>query len=268
MQEIAGGYLRYGRGDALLTLMRNKDVLGYEAEPSFQLFARFMEGDVRYIAEDGGVPFRERAFLLLYVHQFINPRENRRYVEAAIRRKPLPPMWQHELEHQTIIPMLIDWGEYAEARRRLDALKGDVERNGWDGLVPFTANLELEYALSVGRREEIEASVGIAEEKLRKYPYRREQGQFYILKGIAAYPLDPREGLRLMEQGIEVLRETRFLPHLMNGIHTANHFGGKNDWEDVRQRYTKEWERLSRRIGLDEIQEKVGAQLKANLGAL
>lgn len=268
IQGIVSAYLRYGRGDALQTLLRYKDTLGIDMEPSFQLFLRFLEGDVRFLIEEGQSAFSDRAFLLLLLNQFINPQENRRYVEAAIRHKVLPPMWQNELETMSLIPLLMEWGEYGKAKEKLDALKVEVERNNWEGLIPFVANLTLEYDLRLERWNALNVGLKRAEEQLRQYPYQREEGQFRILKGIVLYFTDPKEGLRSMERGITVLKQSQFLPHWINGLHTILYFSKRFGWVTVHEQYMKEWNRMSRQTGLDEVKDHIQKQLQHLLGSL
>ncbi len=268
MRSIMNTFLRYGRGDALLTLFRNKDMFGIEIESPFQLLIRFMEGDVRSLVEEGREPFADRAFFLLLLYQYINPQENRIYVEEVLRRKILPPVWHNELENIILVSLLMDWDEYENAKEKLDFLAAEVERNDWDGLVPYVANLKLEHALHVQDWEQFSQDLKLAEEKLERYPYQREEGKYFILKGIGLYRMNSQQGLQWIEQGLGILKQSRFLPHWMNGLHTLLVFSERDAWSDIRERYVKEWNLLSRQIGLDELKDSVKRQLQTNLGSL
>jgi len=268
MKEIVNAYLRYGRGDALLTLIEHKDTLGIEWDPSFQLFLRFLEGDVRFLLEQEKSAFSDRAIMLLLLNQFIHPQENRRYIEAAIRRKALSPMWQFELETMLLVQLYMDWGEYGKAKEKLDDLKAEVDRNGWEGLIPYVANLTVEYDMRTERWDELGTSLSIAEERLRQYPYQREEGRFLILKGIAMYRGHLQDGLHAVDQGIHILKHSQFLPHWMSGIQTILYFSRRFGWTAVHERYVEEWNRMSRQTGLDEVKVDIAKQLQNHLGSL
>lgn len=267
MRAIAGTYLRYGRGDALLTLARNKEVLGFEADPSFALLLRMMEGrDVRFIVRDEETPFAERAFLLLYLYQLLRPFENQVYVERALERRVLPPIWHTELATMAIISMRMDWGEWDAAYDQLVRLETEAERNGWEGLIPYAANLRLEYVLRTGQWAELANAAPDVVRKLAQFPYQREKGQYQVLIGIAAYRADAEHGLAQIDRGIALIRQTRFLANLIHAYHTVLQASREPELAGLRERYAKEWEQLADDIGLAEIEGEIRAQLRRNLG--
>ncbi|MFB9326725.1 winged helix-turn-helix domain-containing protein [Paenibacillus aurantiacus] len=266
MRAIAGTYLRYGRGDALLTLSRNKEVLGFEAEPAFTMLLRMMEGrDVRFIVREEA-PFAERAFLLLYLYQLLQPLENRAYVERALERRMLPPLWHTELATMAIISMSMDWGAWDQARAKQEELAAEAERNGWEGLIPYAANLGLEYMIRAGRWTELAEAAADAVRKLHQYPYQREKGQYQVLMGIAAYRMDADHGLAQIDRGLELIRQSRFLANLMNAYHTVVSVGSEPELAGLRERYAKEWKQLADDIGLTEIEAQIRTQLRQELG--
>ncbi|TYP75443.1 winged helix-turn-helix domain-containing protein [Paenibacillus methanolicus] len=266
MKSIAGAYLRYGRGDALLTLSRNREVLGFEADPSFALLLRMMEGrDVRFITREEGA-FADRAFLLLYLYQFLQPFENRAYVERALERRVLPPVWHAELATMAIISMRMDWGEWEAAREKQAELAAEAERNGWEGLIPYAANLRLEYVIRAGRWTEIAEASAAAARQLARYPYQRETGHYRVLTGIAAHREDAANGLASIDEGLELLRQSRFLANQMNAYHTVLAVGREPELAGLRVRYAKEWKQLADDLGLTEIEGEIRSRLRDELG--
>nr|WP_246427656.1 winged helix-turn-helix domain-containing protein [Paenibacillus phyllosphaerae] len=268
MKGIADTYVRYGRGDALLTLSRHQQVLGFEVDPTLQLLIRVMEGDVRFIVDESEGSFVERAFLLLYFNQFVAPVPNRRYIEATIRARLLPEPWHMELAAINIVSMLMDWNEFEAAKEKLDDLAVQVEQNHWEGLMPYTANLRLEYVLRAGKDALVEEAIAKVEEQLRRYPYMREEGQFRILKGVWSYRTDKRQGLELVQEGIALLEQSQFLANLMNGYRTLTVLAAAAAWGEDLNALDKAWERLTAKIGLDAIAPRIGQQLERHLGRL
>ncbi|HHY26291.1 MAG TPA: winged helix-turn-helix transcriptional regulator [Desulfitobacterium dehalogenans] len=265
MQKISKLYLKFGRGDALLALRRHKETFGVAWDTSFEILIRILEGDVRFLVEDESIPFYDRAFHLLYLNQLLDPHENRHYVEAVLQKELLPSVWQYELENIIIISMLMDWGDYDKAKAKLDFLSAEVSRQGWDGLIPYVANLKIEYDLHIGDWENLTINIKDAENLLQQYPYQREQGQFTILKGIALYRVLPHDALSFIELGHSLLAESHFLPHLIRGINTVRYFAKKFEWETLSGRYDNQWNQLSRRIGLAQSKEKINELLQKHL---
>ncbi|MDQ6418887.1 winged helix-turn-helix domain-containing protein [Paenibacillus sp. LHD-117] len=208
MRGIADMYLRYGRGDALLTLYKNKEMLGFDVDPGFGLLIRAMEGDVRFAVDPAAGSIRERAFLLLYLYQHLEPEDNRPYIEAALRARSLPPVWQNELETMMIVQLQMDWGEYVQASARLEQLTAEVHKQRWEGLIPYCANLRLAYSLHAEEEEAQLAALRQAELELERYPYMREEGQLFLLKGLLLYRTDPKVGEAWMERGRQVLQQS------------------------------------------------------------
>jgi len=262
---IVGTYLRYGRGDAILALSRNKQVFGFKVDPTLNLLIRMMEGDVRFIVREEGGSFVERSFLLLYLNQFMDPMNNRQYVETVLREKWLAKVWQNELETMSIISMLMDWGEYKAAKEKLGLLLAEIQRNNWEGLIPYAANLQLEFVLRTEQWTEVDSVIEDAEEKLKRFPYQREEGQYRILKGIALYRSNRKSGLSFIEQGFLLLKQSYFLANLLNGYHMLLMITKQHGWEADRDYYVKEWNRLIAQIGLNEIDGEMKRQLKAEL---
>ncbi|MFC5647932.1 winged helix-turn-helix domain-containing protein [Paenibacillus solisilvae] len=268
LQHIADTYLKYGRGDALLMLSQNKDVLGYEAGPASQILYRFMEGDIRFIVDEEPYSFADRAFFLLFLNQLIDPLQNRKFVEAAVTHQLLPGPWQNELSAMSIISFSLDWGDYKQALDKLTALSAEAEEHCWEGLLPYTANLKLEYAMHGSDRAAIEESILHAEKLLERYPYQREEGQYWLLRGIAIYVDDPRQGLSWLNQGLELLRKSQFILNLMRGIAMAKGFSKRHDWDKAYAMLEAEWEKLSKRTGMKSIEERIPQQLQMHLGSL
>jgi hypothetical protein len=266
LRGVADTYLRYGRGDALLALYQNKDMLGFNVDPGFGLMIRAMEGDVRFVVDPAAGPLRERAFLLLYLHQYMDPQGNRRFVEAALRERLLPPVWQNELETMVIVHLLLDWGEHDEALRRLEALTAQARELNWEGLLPYCANLRVAHALRAEGEEAQRTALRNAEAELERYPYKREEGQLWMLKGLFEYRVDPAAGLASMEHGIDVLGRSQFVLHLLHGLHTILDGAKHNGWDGVIQRFQGDWERLLKRLGLYEIQGEMNRQLRELYG--
>lgn len=266
MQGIADMYIRYGRGDALLTLARNADMFGFDLQPHQRMLLRCMEGDIPALLDEGTAPFAERAFFLLLLHQYLDPAGNRPYVEQAIASECLSPLWHIELTQMLMPSLYMDWDDDERAAAELDLLDERVRRLNWTGIVPLAANLRLELALLTGSPE-TEALLKQATEKLEQYPYARERGKLRMLEGLWAEETGRRlEAGRLIDEGLDRLGETKFLPHVFGGYMTLLHTAERRGHGRLRKLYLPRAERLHKAYGLNEAKAEMERQLKARLG--
>lgn len=264
IRSLMHTYIRYGRGDALLALSKHQEVFGLETDTYFRLFVMFMEGDIKsLLAAD--VPFSEKAAFLLHLYHHIAPMKNRRFVEEALRRNILPPMWHQELEQFNLIFMYMDWNEFDRAKEKLDAAMEEAEKHNWEGIVPYLMNGQLEYWMLTGEWIAAERQMQLIEERLSVYPYQREEGSFFILKGLIRFRHNVKEGIEWIDRGLEVLRSSCFVPHLLYGLHSLVKFSESEPWTGLRKRYCPEWERLLEETGLRELQGRIENELQSNL---
>lgn len=72
MRGIFEKYHRYGQGRSMLTLARQQDVLGYELDPFYSVYIRFVQGDLEWLLTTDEVPLNERLYSLLifYISTF------------------------------------------------------------------------------------------------------------------------------------------------------------------------------------------------------
>ncbi|WP_274361783.1 winged helix-turn-helix domain-containing protein [Paenibacillus thermotolerans] len=266
MNTLVQTYIRYGRGDALQALSNQRDVFGLESDAFFRLYALFMGGDTRALLQLD-VPFGQKALYLLHFYHRFKPDKSRRFVEEALRRRIMPEHWHRELEQWNMIFMCMDWGEFGRAKEKLDAaMKQALEEPGMEGIVPYLLIRELEYWMRTGVWEMAERTMERIEARLSEYPYQREQGGYYIFKGIARYRSSPKEGIERIEQGLSVLRDSRFIPHLLDGLYAIFRFSESEPWKPLKERYAPEWERKLAETGLLELLPEIEYQLQINLG--
>jgi DNA-binding winged helix-turn-helix (wHTH) protein len=263
MQEISDMYLRYGRGDALLTLSKNKDIFGFELNSPLQVIVKLMDGDIGFLMEDEDTPIEVRLFTLLYLNQMIDPAGNRKFVEAALQTKFLSPVLQNELELMIIPSMLMDWGDYEEARHKLEFFALKVEQENWDGLVPFVNNMKLEYDFHTENWTALAQDIRTAEEQWHHYPYQREKGQLLIFKGLSVYPMNPKEAMERIREGITIITETHFITHLLKGLRTILYFSDRFGWQELYAIYKREWDRHMILLRIETSKDQIGIMLNS-----
>ncbi|HZG85033.1 winged helix-turn-helix domain-containing protein [Paenibacillus sp.] len=265
MRRILDANLLYGRGDALLALLKQRELLGFEPAPYMESYAAFVEGRYREFTE-GNAPFEERAFYLLHLYHMLKPAASRPLVEAALRRRLLTPVYHTELERHNLIFMLRDWGE-REASEALFRKAWTEAAGGGEAsnLLPYLANLKLETLIDTGDMPAAEEQIAWMERSFSPFPYLREEGLFLVLRGIARYDRASGAAEADFENGLASLRRSRFVPHWLNGVHTLLKHAERNGWETVARRYRPEWERLMERTEAEALLPAIEAELRRRL---
>ncbi|MCI3919166.1 winged helix-turn-helix domain-containing protein [Paenibacillus sp. TRM 82003] len=255
----------YGRGDALLALAKQRAVLGFELDPLYTLYVHFVEGDFRAI-RDASATFDQKLFYWLHLYHFLKPRASRPYVERAIREGRMYGPWQEEMENIDILFMMWDWGETEEAKRRLEGVIAASQQGEAANMLPYLLNMALEFALLEADWPRAAADANVLEARLAELPFQREEGRFRIMKGLMAYRERPSDGLALIDNGLETLRRSRFLPHYGAGLKDIRQLAERHGWPELTERYQSEWDRFIEQSGVAEILPHVEAELRRHLG--
>jgi len=261
MRELLDANLLYGNGDALLALASRPDVFGFELDEPLRSFVPFLEGRFRLYVTDE-LPYGDRVFFLLHLFHLMKPRESRPYVEAALRRRVMPDVWHTEIELYNIIFMLMDWGETEAASETLEKLWPEAVNGEYGNLLPYLANLRLELCLVRRDWEAAAREVERIGKLLRDYPFRREEGRFEVLSGLALYRDKPQAGVARIDAGLATLRGTRFVPHLAGALDSLLRFADAQGNAALLQRYRPEWDRLLADTGLPELLPDIEAELR------
>jgi len=265
MMRILDANLLYGRGDALLALLSQHELLGFEPAPYMKSYAAFVEGRYRELT-GGDAPFGERAFYLLHLYHMMKPGASRPFVEAALRRRLLAPVFHEELERHNQIFMLRDWGELEASEALFREAWAEAEGGGdASNLLPYLANVRLETLIETGDLGAAEEQIAWMERKFLPFPYLREEGLFLILRGIARYNRKARDADADFENGLASLRRSRFVPHWLNGVHTLLKYAERSGWGNVARRYRPEWERLLAMTEVEELLPAIEAELRLRL---
>lgn len=262
-------YHGFGMGGALQALADNQEILGLQLPPFYAIFTRFVSGDFHWIVETDSLAFWEKAFYLLHLHALIqfDPEQTQHFFQRAVRSKHLlREEWQKEIEFN-MISIYLETERIAESRALLETAREFVFGMNSPSfqLIWYVDCLYL--AILTQDKENAQITIEAAESLLKKFPIQRELGLFTVAKGIWMYQIkDRKEARRLLDEGIEILQQTQFIPHLLSGVHHILRYLRKHACdEECLRAYEKLWRGLSQRHRLQELEQKITSLLYAHL---
>lgn len=227
MSDVFGMFHVYGQGKSMLTLARQQDTLGYELDPYYSMVVHFVQGDLEWLMNTEEVPLKDRLFYLLVFYFFSgNPKSRLTYCEQIIERQLLPSANQMELEILTILDLFILAGQPERAIERLKRSYQVIAEPGYENFVPVTMIVELMVHLVAGTAEtELQRMDEAISKVLRDKPFLREIGSYKVVKGLWHIRNKQwREAEKLLDEGLQVLEMTGFVPLPFYALYRIHHF--------------------------------------------
>lgn len=227
MSDVFGKFHVYGQGKSMLTLARQQDTLGYELDPHYSIVIRFVQGDLDWLLNTEEAPFTDRLFYLLVFYFFSgNPKARLAYCEQIIERQLLPSANQMELEILTILDLFSLAGQPERAIERLKRSYQVIAESGYENFVPVTMIAELLVHVVAGTAEmELQRMDEAIGKVLQKKPFLREIGSYKCVKGLWHLRNKQwREAEKLLDEGLQVLEMTGFVPLPFYALYRIHHF--------------------------------------------
>lgn len=263
IRKMLSTYHGMGMGAALQTLYTHQKVLGIQMDPYYSSFVRFVIGDFKWFVEDKTEPLSEKLFYLFHMYYMTEPDSTKTIALLEWVQKNCMGMredFQDELQI-TAISIYAQAKLWDLAEKQIIPAKAIVEKVNSPGYdLFFQAEQALLYLL-MGQIEKAEEVIQRSEDMLQTLPMQRELGSFTIARGLYLYHrLELTQARRLLDEGIEIIRTTKFVPHLIYGVQMIlvflRSFGYDPEWE---RKYTKLWAELSEEYQFDYLQKKVRA---------
>lgn len=267
IQKMLTTYHGMGMGAALQTLYANQQVLGFQMDSFYATYLRFVVGDFRWFVEDK-TSMSDKLFYLFHLYHMteIDSQKTLEILQWALKNaKSMPKNYQDEMQI-TAISVYAQAKEWERAKKQLLPAREVVARVNSPGFQLFFQAEETLLYLLMGEVEEAEKVIQRSEEILQELPMQRELGSFTITRGLCLYHRQElAKARRLVDEGLEVLRSTKFVPHLIYGIQMIllflKDFGYDPEWE---HKYQKMWAKLSEEYQFDYLQQKILAIISSN----
>ncbi|WP_064202320.1 winged helix-turn-helix domain-containing protein [Brevibacillus brevis] len=268
IQRMLTTYHGMGMGAALQTLYANQQVLGFQMDSFYATYLRFVGGDFGWFVEDK-TSLSDKLFYLFHLYRMteIDSQKTLEILQWALKNaKSMPKNYQDEMQI-TAICVYAQAKEWERAKKQLLPAREVVERVNSPGFQLFFQAEEALLYLLMGEVEEAEKVIQRSEEILQELPMQRELGSFTITRGLCLYHRQElAKARRLIDEGLEVLRSTKFVPHLIYGAKMIllflKDFGYDREWE---RKYQKIWTELSEEYKFDYLQKKIRAIISSTI---
>ncbi|GAB1532500.1 hypothetical protein YSY22_39230 [Brevibacillus formosus] len=268
IQRMLTTYHGMGMGAALQTLYANQQVLGFQMDSFYATYLRFVGGDFGWFVEDK-TSLSDKLFYLFHLYHMteIDSQKTLEILQWALKNaRSMPKNYQDEMQI-TAICVYAQAKEWERAKKQLLPARKVVERVNSPGFQLFFQAEEALLYLLMGEVEEAEKVIQRSEEILQELPMQRELGSFTITRGLCLYHRQElAKARRLVDEGLEVLRSTKFVPHLIYGAKMIllflKDFGYDREWE---RKYQKIWTELSEGYKFDYLQKKIRAIISSTI---
>lgn len=269
IQKMLTTYHGMGMGAALQTLYANQQVLGFQMDSFYATYLRFVVGDFGWFVEDKTSPISDKLFYLFHLYHMteINSQKKIEILQWALKNaKSMPENYQDEMQI-TAISVYAQAEEWERAKKQLLPAREVIERVNSPGFQLFFQAEEALLYMLIGEVDEAEKVIQRSEEILQEIPMQRELGSFTIARGLCLYHRQEiTKARRLVDEGIEVVRATKFVPHLIYAVQNIllflRNFGYDAEWE---RKYQKMWAELSEEYKFDYLQKKIRAIISSTI---
>ncbi|AKG33618.1 winged helix-turn-helix domain-containing protein [Paenibacillus durus] len=227
MREVFVKYHQYGQGKSMLALARQQDILGYELDPFYSVYVHFVQGDLEWLLSGGDPPGSERAYWLLLFYMFAGePKDALDYCERVLAARLLPPSQHREMEILNILELYALTGVPEKAIERLKLTRRVIAEPGYENFDTPVSTAEMFVHLMMGTPdEEMQRMAGAIEDLLQAKPFLREIGSYTVIKGLWMLRKNERRtGEALLDEGLEVLELSGFVPIRLFGLYRITQF--------------------------------------------
>lgn len=269
IHKMLSTYHGMGMGAAMQTLSANQEVLGFQIDPFYAMYLRFISGDFAWFVQDKTAPMSDKLFYLFHLYHMteIDARKTLLVFEWTVKNQAnMPATFQDELQINAI-GLYAQAGEWERARQQIQLARQIVAKIDSQGFTLFLQAEEVILALFSGQVEEAEAIIRHSADILQLVPMQRELGSFTLMQGICLYQRQERaQARRKVDEGIEVIRATQFVPHLIyavnNLLYFLQTFGCDEEWE---RKYRKIWAALSEEYQFDYLKKSILALVSPSI---
>ncbi|WP_281869580.1 winged helix-turn-helix domain-containing protein [Brevibacillus parabrevis] len=261
IRQMLSTYHGMGMGAALQTLAANQEILGFQLDPFYAMYIRFVAGNFAWFIEDTDSPMSEKLFYLFHLYH-MTELDGRKTIhvfqEVGKRQAEMPEIFRDEIQINAVA-LYIQAGEEQLAREQAVRARKIVEQMDSESFTLFLLAEEAWMELLSDSVEIAESKLARASVILQKVPMQRELGSFKVLQGFCQYHRqETAQARRLVDEGVEVIRSTQFVPHLIYAVHNIllffRRFPCDAKWES---RYQKMWDDLSSQYQFEQLKKSI-----------
>ncbi|MED4583371.1 winged helix-turn-helix domain-containing protein [Brevibacillus choshinensis] len=261
IRNLMETYHGMGMGAAMQTLSTHQEVLGFSMDPFYDMYLHFIRGDFVWFIETTSFPLPEKLFYLFHIYYMAetDPRKTVRvFKHVESHQDQMPTSFRDELQIAAV-GLYAMAGLLAEAEQQLVKARQIVDGMNSESFTLFLNAEQTMLALLSNRLDEAEEIIRRSAEKLQMVPMQRELGSFTISRGVCMYLRGERTKARqLVDEGIEIIRATKFMPHLIYAVHSVQFFLQTFECDDEwLRKYKKVWTELTSEFKFEELKKSI-----------
>ncbi|MCP1187212.1 winged helix-turn-helix domain-containing protein [Paenibacillus sp. 1781tsa1] len=275
MQEVIHGLLRkyhlFGQGNAIQTLVQQQEALGIQIVPYYQLYIRFIQGNLEWLITTKEIAFEERLYwLLIFVHSLIEPSESLPLYEQALSSSALSADQLRELRILNIVEVYVEAGQYQRAKTQLEETYRVIETDELKNFRLPVALAALYVELWGGSGEAIEAQMSVLRSGLKDAPYLREIGRFQVMEGLWLLRQGRvREAELRMDDGLDVLKMSLNAPLYLNAAYQILLFMDQHRIEGrLRSKYRQVYAEIGKNYGVPTYKQRIVDEIRKFLSPI
>ncbi|MED1782735.1 winged helix-turn-helix domain-containing protein [Brevibacillus fortis] len=261
IQKMLTTYHGMGMGAALQMLYANQQVLGFQMDSFYATYLRFVVGDFIWFIEDQATPKSDKLFYWFHLYH-MTQLDSKKTIEVfkwAMRNlESMPATFQDEMKINAV-GVYAHAQQWEQAQKQLLPAREVVDKVNSKGFHLFLQAEETFLYLLMGQVDAAEEVIRRSDDILLTLPMQRELGSFTIARGLCLYHRQEiAKARRMVDDGLEVVRATKFVPHLIYAVQSIllflKSFSYDAEWE---RKYRKMWTDLSEEYKFDYLQKKI-----------
>lgn len=271
VSRMLSKYHGMGMGAALQLLTANKETLGLPGDSYYDVYIHFVRGDFGWLLETSLMEDWEKTAYAAFIHATVqsSPSNSVPYFEKLVARskeQPMPAHWLFDLR-LGLIALYQESGMRERAREEIEAIRPEMATLQSPSFMAIYLLREMQSFLLEGSRDKAEAKLKECEELLERHPIQRERGAFLVAKAILLY--DQGEipaARRTLDEGIETLKHTHFIPHLIANVSAVLRYLEKKACDESYQaQYERLWHQLAEQYGFEKLRKAAERWLDRHL---
>ncbi|WP_167747165.1 winged helix-turn-helix domain-containing protein [Cohnella luojiensis] len=245
VNRMMSKYHGLGMGQAMQLLSANRDILRLPGDPFYDVYIHFVRGDFDWLITTDSISLWQKAAYAVFIHANIqfDYKASLYYFERLIAKSDmLTQDWQYDLQINVIF-LYIESGMLKKAREQLEAMRHAITDLNSPSFTAIYLLKEMHLELQEGHMDAAELKLQECEALLIRHPMQRERGAFLVSKAFYLYQQGAiRSARKVLDEGIETIRQTHFIPHLLGSLKTTLMYFGTNVRDETyRLKYQLQW---------------------------
>ncbi|MCM3626721.1 winged helix-turn-helix domain-containing protein [Paenibacillus glycanilyticus] len=253
VKRLFSKYHSLGMGAAMQLLAENREVLSLPGDPYNDAYLRFIRGDFKWLLTTDCVSLWQKLTYAVYIHSIIQPEPAASlpyFVKLLAKAETLE--WRYDLQLSLAL-LYTEAGKPDDARNVIEAIRQEIEGLDSPSFTALFLLKETYLAISTGKLETADAKLREYDELLVRHPIKRERGAYLVATALLLYRQGDIPSARIaLDEGMDTLRHTEFLPHLLFSLNTMLRFLSIHECDETyRLAYQRQRDQLAVRYGFE-----------------